>query len=275
MDLDIGEDDEDSESDTLDMDLEDDSSSDTSSTETLHEQVIDFCGGPDLIQIFGPTGSCKTEFVMTLVEEALKQEQTETLFIDTEKNLSDNERIEGIDYVYIPDFDDIYSYVAGKDHRLDNNSFGENSTGSMKLEDGYDIIVMDSIGLPALLKYDEYSIEDDSEQFDVFQMFQYISGIFQRYAARNDALVLITNQPGSELSDDQGESPFGDKSQFTYKELWKTQKVSSSEVKTKCNVNAFRSRQAGEGKTLFKVEVSDSGTEIEFVGDEEVTDEWA
>jgi len=261
----------------LDMGESEDEEENTTSTGNnagLYQKTVDFCGGADLVQIFGPTGSGKTEFIVSVVEDAVSNTDNDILFIDTERNLSDNERVSDVDYVYVPDWDDIYAYVSGKSTMLNQNSFGENSTGSKSLEDGYDIVVLDSIGLPALMKYDEYSIEDDADQFKVFQMFQYVSGLLKRYAQRNDALVLVTNQPGSELASDGGDSPFGDKSQFAYKEMWKTQQESSSEFSTTCYVNAFRSRQAGKGKKLFKLEISDNGTEVTRVDSEQESNEW-
>lgn len=259
----------------IDGDGDDEQSSDNSTN--LIREVIKFCGGPDLVQIFGPTGSGKTEFCINVAESALVDENKDVLFIDTERNLSDNERLDDADYVYIPDFDDLYAYISGKTNKLSDDPFGENTTTSRKMEDGYDVVILDSLGFPALMAYDEYSIENDADQFTVFQMIQFMSGQMKKYAQMNDTLIISTNQPKSELSDGDGLVPFGDKSQFAFKELWLTNKKSSSEIKTQCMVEAHRSRQAGEGKNLFKLTVSDDGTDIEAKYNEEVedkADEW-
>jgi len=250
---------------------------DETSSDNLIRQVIEFCGGPDLVQVFGPTGSGKTEFVVKVTESAANDEDKDVLFIDTERNLSDNERLDAVDYVYIPEWNDLYAYLSGKKSKLSDDPFGENTGRGKTLQDGYDVVVLDSMGFPALMQYDEYSIEDDADQFKVFQMLQYMSGTLKKYAQHNDALIISTNQPKSRLSESGGEDPFGDKSLFAFKELWKTVKKSSSEIKTTCMVTAHRSRQAGQGKDLFKLEISDSGTEITSKYDEEVedqVDEW-
>jgi len=250
---------------------------DETSSDNLIRQVIEFCGGPDLVQVFGPTGSGKTEFVVKVTESAANDEDKDVLFIDTERNLSDNERLDAVDYVYIPEWNDLYAYLSGKKSKLSDDPFGENTGRGKTLQDGYDVVVLDSMGFPALMQYDEYSIEDDADQFKVFQMLQYMSGTLKKYAQHNDALIISTNQPKSRLSESGGEDPFGDKSLFAIKELWKTVKKSSSEIKTTCMVTAHRSRQAGQGKDLFKLEISDSGTEITSKYDEEVedqVDEW-
>lgn len=255
--------------------LDDDETPDTNNN--LIRQVIEFCGGPDLIQIFGPTGSGKTEFTVKVTESAAEDENKDVLFIDTERNLSNNERLDNVDYVYIPEWKDVYAYIAGKANKLSDDPFGENTTGSRTLESGYDMVVLDSMGFPALMQYDEYSIEDDADQFKVFQMVQYVSGTLKKYAQHNNALIISTNQPKSRLSESGGTEPFGDKSLFAFKELWRTDKVSSSEFKTTCSIAAHRSRQAGKGKELFKLEITDEGTDIISKYDEDVEDkanEW-
>lgn len=251
--------------------------SDESSDSSLIHNIIEFCGGPDLIQLFGNTGSGKTEFVTSVAESAINDEDKDVLFIDTERNLSDNEIEDNTDYIYIPDWSDIYAYISGKTNKLSSDPFGDNTTGSNKLEDGYDVVILDSIGMPALMKYDEYSIEDNADQFKVFQMLQFVSGKLKQYAQHNDALVIATSQPGSKLGDDKGSEPFGDKSLYSFKELWRTYKDSSSEIKTQCTIKSHRSRQAGKGKILFRLHISDDGTEIDAKYDESVEEagsEW-
>jgi|APHM01.1.fsa_nt_gi RecA/RadA recombinase len=239
----------------------------------LVRQVIDFCGGPDLVQMFGPTGSGKTQFCVELMLSASIEEDKDVLFLDTERNLSDNSRINEVDYTFIPEWDDLYAYISGKTSVLSDDPFGENTSGARTLKPGYDVIILDSVGLPALVQYDEYSIEDNSDQFEVFQMLQYMSGQLKTYAQRNDALIIVTNQPKSELADGGGTEPFGEKSLFAFKELWKTEKKSSSEIRTTCMINAHRSRQAGQGKELFQLEVQDSGTNVNPKYNETAEDE--
>jgi RecA/RadA recombinase len=254
--------------------IDEDDSNDNSE---LIKEVIEFCGGPDLIQVFGETGSGKTEFCTLLAKSAVDFASKDVLFIDTEKNLSENDRMSGVDYIYIPEWKDLYAYISGKPNKLSDDPFGENTSKGDTLKEGYDVVILDSMGFPALMQYDEYSIEDDADQFKVFQMLQYMSGAMKKYAQHNNALVVSTNQPGSELGDDGGKGPFGDKSLFAYKELWKSFKSNSSEVKTTCKIEAFRSRQAGEGKELFRLEISDSGTDIKYKHKETVeeqADEW-
>lgn len=263
--------------DNISLDLDSSENNSSNSDKSLIRHVIEFCGGPDLVQIFGETGGGKTEFCVNVADSAANDANKKVLFIDTERNLGDNERLDGIDYVYMPDFNDLYAYISGKTSRLSDNPFGENTTNSNTLKSGYDVVILDSMGFPALMQYDEYSIEDDADQFKVFQMIQFMSGELKKYAQTNNALILSTNQPKSQLSDSGGADPFGDKSLFAFKELWKAYKKSSSEIKTTCVIRAHRSRQSGQGKDLFELEVSDSGTVITPKYNDDVddqADEW-
>jgi len=263
-DIDLSEDDDDENEEQSD-----------SEEKPLIREVIEFCGGPDLIQIFGETGSGKSTFAVEVADSAVEDAGKDVLFIDTEKNLSDNDRGDNVDYVYIPDWQNIYAYVTGKTHMLSDDAFGINTTNKQSLQPGYDMVVIDSMGLPALMAYDEYSIADDADQFKIFQMFQHISGELKKYAQKNDSLIIATNQPGSKLGDDGGANPFGDKSQFAFKELWRSYKESSSAIKTTCTLKAHRSRQAGEGAKLFKMEIDNDGVYISYIDEETQEDEWS
>lgn len=265
----------DSDDDSGDLDIDVDESTDTSEDDpqALYHEVVDMCGGPDLMQIFGPSGSGKSTLAMEIMKSALKRDGVKALIIDTERNVLDAEDLDGADYVYIPEWHDLYHYVCGNATAMSENPFGENTTGQNTLRDGYDVILLDSIGFPALVQYGEYRVADDGDQFKVFNELQVITGKLKQYSQRNDALAIIINQPKSDLTGVQNPPPFGDKSIYGYKEIWLTKKVSSNEMSTNCDIDAYRSRQAGQGSTIYEVEISDSGVDVDKVlGQEE--DQW-
>jgi len=256
-----------------DLDMGDSDSSGGTQKGELYEEVKTMCGGPDLMQIFGPSGSGKSTLAMEVLESALEQSGIEALIIDTERNILDAQDISGADYVYIPEWHDLYYYVIGEAGNMSENPFGENTTNRKTLQDGYDIILLDSIGFPALVQYGEYRVADDGDQFKVFNELQVITGKLKQYSQRNNALAMVVNQPKSDLTGETNPPPFGDKSIFGFKEIWLTNKDSSSEIATKCSVNAFRSRQAGQGATIYELNISDSGVDVDNVlGQEE--DAW-
>lgn len=255
----------DDDSDSSDIDLSEDSEEvEPEAEQTLFNKTMDLCGGADLMQVFGPSGSGKSTYAFEVLKSAVKGTDKKALVIDTERNVLDLDSIEGADYVYLPEWHDLYSYIVGHSSKLSEDSFGQNTTNSKTIPDGYDVVLLDSIGFPALVQYGEYRVADDGDQFKVFNELQVITGKLKQYSQRNDALCIVTNQPKSDLSDSNDPAPFGDKSIFGFKEVWKTDKVSSSEVKTKCDINAFRSRRRGKGSTVFTVEVDDEGATVEF-----------
>lgn len=256
----------------INLDSLDDDSTETETEDgelNLAKHLLEFCGGPDLIEVFGPSGSGKSVFTVELVKSVLKQSNNKVLFVDTERNVGDLDDIDGADYVYIPEWKDIYAYLTNKPHRLSNDAFGENTTNSNQLDDGYDMVVVDSIGFPALVQYADYRIEDDANQFQVFLEIQHITGKLKQYSQRNDALVVVINQPKSALSGEDDPKPFGDKSIFGFKEIWKTVRNSTNETATRCTLQAYRSRQAGRGTSLYELKIDNSGVEITIPSEEE------
>ena len=257
----------------LDIDMDESTDSSGDDPQALYHEVVDMCGGPDLMQIFGPSGSGKSTLAMEIMKSALNRDEVKALIIDTERNVLDAQDLDGADYVYIPEWHDLYHYVCGNASDMSENPFGENTTNQRTLRDGYDVILLDSIGFPALVQYGEYRVADDGDQFKVFNELQVITGKLKQYSQRNDALAMVINQPKSDLTGQTNPPPFGDKSIFGFKEIWLTKKVSSNEMSTNCDIDAYRSRQAGQGSTIYEVEISDSGVDVEKVlGQEE--DQW-
>ena len=265
-------DDDDEDEDDLDLGMGSEDESVSTDGESLFTEVLDFCGGPDLIEVFGPSGSGKSVFAVEIMKSAMKDNGKDALFIDTERNVGSQDEIDNADYVYIPEWRDIYNYCIGNGSLLTDNSFGEKTHSGNDIQDGYDVVVLDSIGFPALVQYGEYRVADDADQFKVFNELQVITGRLKQYAQRNDALVIVINQPKSDLSNEPDPGPFGDKSIFGFKEVWKTDKLSSNETKTTCDVNAFRSRQKGKDTTIYNVGITDNGVTVDYVADSDSED---
>ncbi len=91
-----------------------------------------------------------------------------------------------------------------------------------------------------------------------------ISNTLKSYANRNNSLVIVINQPESDMNKDPNTErrSFGDKVEFFYKELLKTCFVSKSPGKTVVVVKTYRSRDYGQGTKLFTVEITDGGVKV-------------
>ena len=86
------------------------------------------------------------------------------------------------------------------------------------------------------------------------------------WAEENDAVVIVTNQPVSEMNKTEAQKadrhPFGDKAMFFTKEIMKLIVAERTEYKTVCHVLAWRSRSAGRNRHLCTVTISDDGVEV-------------
>jgi predicted alpha/beta-fold hydrolase len=206
-------------------------------------------GEPDLIEIFGETGSGKSVIALKLLEDA-RDKGLRTLFIDTEGNLRPSQRPDN--YHYLASFEDLKKFI-------------------FNLEDGYNVIILDSIGIPVLGAYAAAKLHQKGQMLLDMQAIAYM---LKKYALKNKCLVLITNQPVSELSamaiEDEVERerairdrrPFGDKMSFFIKEVLRTKLVDSSEKVTVANVEAYRSRKFGRGKKLFSIKIDEEGVMV-------------
>jgi RecA/RadA recombinase len=200
----------------------------------------------DLLQIFGHTGTGKTSIAMKAATEARELKKS-VIYIDTEHNITkkqaDSIKKLGIVYEYIPKFDNLYSFIK----RLPK----------------YDVVVVDSLGLPVLSLFAEANMK---EKGNALMKMIAISSFLKNYANENHSLVIVLNQPESDMNKDPltERKPFGDKSSYCYKEIISSKfaKGGRTEKKTTIVVKAFRSRSCGMGTKLFTVEITGDGIKV-------------
>ena len=200
----------------------------------------------DLLQIFGHTGTGKTSIAMKAATEARELKKS-VIYIDTEHNITkkqaDSIKKLGIIYEYIPKFDNLYSFIK----RLPK----------------YDVVVVDSLGLPVLSLFAEANMK---EKGNALMKMIAISSFLKNYANENHSLVIVLNQPESDMNKDPNteRKPFGDKSSYCYKEIISSKfaKLGRTEKKTTIVVKAFRSRSCGMGTKLFTVEITGNGVKV-------------
>lgn len=207
----------------------------------LYEDVRKMAGD-DTMMLFGMTGTMKTTFCIKIIDDAVK-EGKKVLMIDTERNLL--KAPDGVDYKYIADFDKVYRFVR-----------------SMKA--GYELIVLDSIGAPVLGIFAQM---DARERGTALLKAEGIGYLLKRYTHDNNALVIVTNQPESMYMKPMNHVCrwFGDKLGYFFKEIVCTELLSTNKDKTVCAIKTFRSRRHGRGHRLYKLSITDAGTEVEKV----------
>jgi RecA/RadA recombinase len=194
----------------------------------------------DTIQIFGPSGSGKSSFAISVIKQMAAAGVNKILYLDTERNLMETPTY--CDYKYLPSYRGLYDAVSS-------------------LKPGYKMVVIDSLGLPILGEFAKLSAR---EKGDILLGSQSISYQLKQYSKENDCYVIVLNQPESEFAKEKGHvlEPFGDKAKYYFKEIWKTRMSYSMPDKTGCIIEAFRSRMYGREKLLFSLAISNNGVEI-------------
>ncbi len=210
----------------------------------------------DLIQLFGKTGTCKSSIAIQAALEARRSGKS-VYYLDPEKNISKKKKTEmlqaGVTYTpYTP------SNLNGNFESVrDLEALHE----FIKKIPKVDLLIIDSLGLPCLTVY---CAGNQREQGLTLQKMMLISSTLKSYANRNHSMVIVINQPESDMNKDPNTErrSFGDKVEFFYKELLKTVFVSKSPNKTSVVVKTYRSRDYGQGYKLFTVEITDKGVKV-------------
>ncbi|MDP2217480.1 MAG: AAA family ATPase [Methanolobus sp.] len=198
--------------------------------------------GNDVLEVFGDTGSGKSKFAMTVAREAIASGK-KVFYLDTERNLTeaDVKDLKGCEYKYTPIIDEIDKIVQNLPK--------------------VDVVVIDSIGFPVLTTFARMSVK---QKGDALLKLIAIFGDLKSWAYRNNGIVVVTNQPESEFNKDKDHilRPFGDKSQFAAKEIWKTEIVDRKPAYTNIRISAFRSRSVGHRTKIADMKITGNGVEV-------------
>jgi adenosyl cobinamide kinase/adenosyl cobinamide phosphate guanylyltransferase len=198
--------------------------------------------GNDVIEVFGNTGSGKSKFAMTAAREAIAAGK-KVFYLDTERNLTqaDIRDLKGCEYKYTPVIEEIEKIVQDLP--------------------SVDVVVIDSIGFPVLTTFARMSVK---QKGDALLKLISIFGDLKNWAYRHNGVVVVTNQPESEFNKGSNHvlRPFGDKSQFAAKEIWKTEIAGRTPETTNINISAFRSRSVGYRSAIAKLVISGKGVEM-------------
>ena len=198
--------------------------------------------GDDVMQVFGDTGTGKSKFALEVAREAIAAGKS-VYYLDTERNLTtkDIDSLKGCDYKYTPVLDEIDKIVQ-------------------KLP-AVDVVILDSIGFPVLTSYARLSMK---QKGDALLKLIAIFGDLKIWAYRNNGVAVVTNQPESEFNKEKGHifRPFGDKSQFACKEIWKTEFEHRSPNETRVSIKSFRSRSMGQRSKIASLKITDARVEV-------------
>lgn len=213
--------------------------------ETVKSSLLDMIRGyvgNDVLEVFGDTGSGKSKFALTVAREATAAGK-KVYYLDTERNLTEDDikSLRGSEYKYTPVIEEIDKIVQ-------------------KLP-AVDVVIIDSIGFPVLTSYARLSTR---EKGDALLKLIAIFGDLKKWAYLNNGVAVVTNQPESEFNKEKGHvlRPFGDKSQFAAKEIWKTEITKRGQNATDVIIKSFRSRSMGHGAKIASMKITGNGVEV-------------
>jgi hypothetical protein len=202
--------------------------------------------------IYGFTGSGKSQFLTMVIRQGLEV-GAKVAMCDTEGNYSGNVKaflMQNTTYTKTPKFDKVMDWID-------------------KLAKGFDLVVLDSFGAPALGEYARASLKTRG---DLLLTGEALAYTVKCYAQENNCMALIANQPVSEMGKARdfktGQltdplAPWGGKAGHYCKEvLWfeKTKQGLISEFKI---VNR-KSRHMPDDAVLATFKISNTGFHVTF-----------
>lgn len=203
----------------------------------------------DVVEVFGPTGTGKSRIAAAVAVDA-QQRGGKVFYWDTERNLSRGVREAlGQNYHYDPRVQGLVDW-----------------TNHVEKMPDVDLIVIDSIGYPVLVQYARLNMK---QKGDALQRMISVVGALKEWAyLKANRLVLVINQPTSEMGLNEGEEPrpFGHKHAFAAKLILETHLTVQGQV-TKGQLRVWRGRDHRKGQGLAAYAISDQGVEIEWLFD--------
>ena len=217
----------------------------------IYEFFKNLIGQPDIIELFGDTGSLKSYLTWQMLKEMAK-DKLKTIYIDTERNITPEEVNElkklKVEYIYLPLFEDLIEFMNSLDDKK------------------YDWLILDSIGLPALGKF---AVENLQGKGNILLNVQAILYKLKVYSSKSNCYCMVINQPTSEMNKTEWISyqpknwnrqykfiktdPFGDKGSYFVKEILRSIKIFSNNQKTIVDIIAWRSRKYPDYTTLARL----------------------
>lgn len=179
-----------------------------SPTFNLYEFFYKLVGAGGIIEIFGDTGSLKSQLCTEVCKDARKINKG-FFYLDTEGKVGlMNKKELGATYQYLPVWDEIVKLIKAE---LPKN----------------DLVIIDSMGFPISTEYADMKA---NEQGDTLQEMMAVVGKHLKvWAFKNNAIVIFTNQPKSAFMKSEQEldrlNPFGDKVHFAANIILRTKKT--------------------------------------------------
>lgn len=172
----------------------------------LYEFFYELVGAGGIIEIFGDTGTLKSNLCTEVCRDAEKINKR-FYYLDTEGKVGlFNKKYLGKNYTYQPIWTDIVE--------------------SVKKMPKYDLVIIDSIGFPISAKSAGMKLNEQGQAWN--DMMSLVGDHLKAWAFKNNAVAIITNQPKSDFMKEEEELKFlgavGDKVHFAPNLILKSHK---------------------------------------------------
>ncbi len=225
---------------------------------TAFDKLLELVGN-HLIEIYSDTGNGKSRLVYHIATEA-ERSGKKVLYLDTEKSLpvGYEKHLKNYEVHTARTALDLLRQLIDRIRRARDEDFN--------------LIVVDSIGLPVLAALPEMSMR---ERGDAFQLMASLRFQMMGFAFEH-GLTIATNQPVSELSKVsiggkepkvlEGEplGPFGGKSEFMAKLILRSEAVQKSPKQSIFKLVVYKAREHGQEYEFARFTVDDKGVSIEW-----------
>lgn len=225
---------------------------------TAFDKLLELVGN-HLIEIYSDTGNGKSRLVYHIATEA-ERSGKKVLYLDTEKSLpvGYEKQLKNYEIHTAKTALDLLRQLIARIQRARDEDFN--------------LIVVDSIGLPVLAALPEM---DMRERGDAFQLMASLRFQMMGFAFEH-GLTIATNQPVSELAQVSvrgkapkvaaGEPlpPFGGKSEFMAKLILRSEAIQKAPSKSIFKLVVYKAREHGQEYEFARFTVDDKGVSIEW-----------
>ena len=229
-----------------------------SQSPNLYEFFLELVGAGGIIEIFGDTGSLKSQVCTEVCKDAKKLNKT-FFYLDTEGKVGlGNKKTLGNAYKYLPVWEEIVKMLT-------------------KDLPKYDLFIVDSIGFPIATEYADMKANEQGSALQ--DMMAVVGKHLKAWAFKNNAIVVFTNQPKSAFMKSEQElnrlDPFGDKVHFAANLILNTKKTiipGHFDPKTQklipvysiATFTSHRSTDFADDRIMFLLHKNDDGVKVEI-----------
>jgi KaiC/GvpD/RAD55 family RecA-like ATPase len=228
---------------------------------TLYSRLRELAEGNELVMIVGDGGVGKTRLCLHMALEHEREEGGKVLYLDTEGSASAR-LVRGLK-----------AYERLADPEMELAKITERVSRARR-EEGLTGLVVDSVGLPGLVRYARLGLRQRGEaQLELARLLQQCYA----FAVERSGLAVVTNQPVSELASAEIEGreprvqpgeplpPWGGKAaEFVSKLILRAEVAKRGEWRTEGRLQVYKARDLPRDLEVARYVITKEGVSVEW-----------